>query len=244
VERRADLAAGNEAVFVLSQYFTLFTNLHQQAYIDRAALVRKNNFGREPHYTEYIGTAVGWNSTLRLPFDRLGFLLQTYDPNLLGRLAVLDRSIISLLDAQQTRNRQHENFQRRLAEFESHMAEGTIITFEIVETHVGRDLALQLEQLTKFILKNLPDCLKKISRLTGDLTALLSYEFPFGRPIEINFKPAKFIDVDAASSPPPTWRKLLRWLVRLLRRRRRARASASTAAGAPDAPIDDAAGPD
>jgi hypothetical protein len=214
-ERRADLGAGNEAVFVLSQYHSLLSTLNQQAYIKRSAHVR-NTLGRDPIYAEYIAAAAPWNSALHLPLDRLGFILRTYDPNLLGRLATLERTIISLFEAQQTRNSQHMEFQKGMADLERHSAPRAPIAFEDIEAHVGRNLALQLRQSTEFILTNLPDCIQKIPAVAGHLSALLSHEFPFGRAIQFS-DPNISIDVEAASAVPPIWRRQLRRIIKALR---------------------------
>src|SRR5580704_13057821 len=79
-ERRRDIAVGNQALFVLVQMYTSLVAL--RVFINDRINLMKERESRAPRYFEYQAMSLVWNDNMRLPMDRLGFLLQSYDPDL------------------------------------------------------------------------------------------------------------------------------------------------------------------
>jgi hypothetical protein len=216
-ERRKDLRAGNEAIFVLSQMYSTTQNLYTQGIVDRAAFVRER-LGREPKYLEYIPVAVAWNPQTILPMTRLGFLLESHEPDILNRLAQVERAFLSVLDTNVRRGQVHVQFQERARAVlgpEQEMPSNEL------EAKVGFDLAMQLQQFTAHMLSDVPRTRDALLEMGKQLRSVLELEYPLGR--IVGFTP---FDNPVEGLSPPTnvrrpalWRRWLRSIVNWVRRR-------------------------
>lgn len=214
MDRRHDLAAGNEGVFSLSQMHTLARLIYNQSFIDRDATIRKLQ-NREAYYFEYLPMTLPWNIVVKLPFERLGFILRSHDPDLLNWLAAAERDYASLVQTLSERNTQHLEFQRRHAALPK--AEVPVST-AVFDKMIGTDLVGQLKHSTELLRVGLPRCAENALKVGQRLTQALSYQFPFGR--ITNFSPIERTSMnDTPRIPSPSlWRRLIRGCVTRLRK--------------------------
>jgi hypothetical protein len=212
-DRKYELAAGNEAVFALAQMHTLATLIFNQQFKDREIEVRRSQH-REPIYFEFLPMVVPWNASIKLPLDRLGFILASYHPDLLNRLAAVDREFAAVLQTVTERNIQHGEFRRRFVDLPK---SSETIRPELIEKLVGVDVCEPLRTTTEALRRGLPRCAEH-ARLAGkQLSEMLSYHFPLGR--ISRFTPiVRTTAVDAPEVTAPAWRRAVRSLVTRLRR--------------------------
>jgi len=212
-DRKHELAVGNEAVFALAQMHTLATLFFNQVFKDREAEVRSFQ-KRDPVYFEYLPFGLPWNAAVKVPLDRLGFVLGSYHPDLLNRLAAVDREFASCVETIVERNAQHREFQRRHVLLPATSGTRSVA---IMEEMIGVDLCSQLKHSTEFLKRNLPRCAKDALSVGQQLTEMLSYHFPTGR--ITRFTPiSRTTAIDAPQVTAPLWRRAIRTLVSALRR--------------------------
>lgn len=158
-DRGKKLAAGNEAVFALAQMHTLATLIYNQSFLDRGAFIEKEAH-RAPHYFEYLPMALPWNASVKLPIDRLGWILGSYHPDILNRLAAMDRAFASLILGVTERNDQQREFHRRLMALPVAQVPRPL---ELTEKMIGIDLCFTLRQSTEALRRDLPVCAEHAS---------------------------------------------------------------------------------
>jgi hypothetical protein len=204
-ERRHQAAAGNQAVFVLAQMYITLASLQRTLIDDRAQLLR-NLEGREPHYFEYQAMSLWWNPDMRLPMDRLGFLLKSYDPDLLNRMSSIEHSFFTILDTLEKRTAAHLEFTGAASlRFGAHLPRPAEL-----EEAVGPDLSLRLRGLTESLLQHLPATLPLVSKIAGQISETLGLVFPLTRFIGMEPTIQPFTAERPPSAVPPTWRRLVR----------------------------------
>jgi hypothetical protein len=210
---RENLAAGNEAIMVLAQMYSVLRNYHQQAFLNRAIEVR-SRLNRDPVYVEYLPVTIAWNERSTLPMNRLGFLLRSHDADILNRLSSVERGFLTVLATTRVRNEVHFRFQERARPVLS-LSGAPVVEGRVVEEAVGFDLTLQLKQLTEHLKADLPRTFEDLLSLSKQLSDVLALVFPTGR--VIGFKPIS-APVEGLSPPPNSkraawWRRHLRALV-------------------------------
>lgn len=224
VGRGKDLSAGNETIFTLAQYYTVLRSIYKQGFEDRAERVRKAT-GQEPNYLQYGPMGTSWSPTLRVPLDRVGYLLSSYAPDILDRVAMAERDALGLLAMLDRRNALHIEFQRRAAEIRS--IKGSDLPIEELEEKISRDVLVQLRQLTEALQSRMPECwchLKIVADQVGDV---LAYHFPTSHPARFGEAVEPFEPFSRPLAEPPRWRRLVRWANRPLRCKRKAAAPTS-----------------
>jgi hypothetical protein len=212
-DRKHELAAGNEAVFALAQIHTLATLIFNQAFKDREAEVRRAQH-REPTYFEFLPMIIPWNASIKLSLDRLGFVLASYHPDLLNRLAAVDREFAAVIQAVTERNTQYNEFRRR---FVGLPKSSQAIRPEMIEDLVGVDVREPLRTTTEALRRGLPRCAEHAHLAGKQLSEMLSYHSPLAR--VSRFTPiARTTALDAPHVTAPAWRRAVRGLVTRLRR--------------------------
>lgn len=212
-DRKRELAAGNEAVFALSQMHGLATLLYEQIFEKREAKIQKA-LQRDPVYFEYLPMGIPSNAFVRLSLDRLGFILGSYHPDLLNRLAAVDREFASALETLVERNTQHREFQSRQVQ---RLSSQPGAPAHILEQVIGIDLSSQLKANTAYLQRNLPLCAEHTLAAGRQLAELLSYHFPVGR--ITTFEPIpRTVAVEAPAAAAPAWRRAVRALMTCIRR--------------------------
>jgi hypothetical protein len=111
--------------------------------------------------------------------DRLGFLLNSYDPDLLNRMANVEHSFFTILDNLERRTSAHLEF-TRLA---SQKFGSTLPPPGELQEAVGPDVSLRLRSLTESLIQHLPETQSLILMIAGQLSDTLGFVFPFTRRI-------------------------------------------------------------
>jgi hypothetical protein len=212
-ERRHERAIGNQALFVFVQMYATLSDL-QKAIHSRVQLLQSRE-GRVPHYFEYPAMGLVWNEDMRLPIDRLGFLLQSYDPDLLNRMARVESSFFTILYTLEKRTTAHMEFTNRA---EEKFGENLPIPIEL-ERGIGPDIAMRSRDLTNSLLEQLPSTIDQIPKVGKQLAETLSLIFPLSPPIGSDFAVYKFTADPPSGAKPPQWRQSLRDAVRWVKRR-------------------------
>lgn len=217
-DRLATLAAGNEAIFFLSQMFAHITNINNQYFVERAVEVREI-MKREPNYLEFLPMEAGTEDVVRVPTGRLGFLLGTYDPDLLNRLAAADREFGVLMKLMEQRNAAHVQWQQASAVVNSQIAAGAPIPLGVLEEMVGIDLSYRLRHMTESLQTRLPGCADNLKSAGGQLAEVLSLTFPIGRvnKFVVRERPNAVAPLVGGPKPRP-WRRVVRSVARLARK--------------------------
>ena len=216
-DRLTNLAAGNEAVFALSQMYTLVTNLHNQMFVDRIPEVRKV-LGRDPTYIEFLPIEAGSDDIIRVPLDRLGFLLRSYEPDILNRVAACAREFGVLMRLLTQRNLAHVQWQQASGQVYARMPVGTELTIGQLENAVGLDLSYRLRMMTEHLHMGLANCAGDLKLVADQLTYTLSMTFPTQRVSHFEAIPReKGMQLPAAARPPRLWRRIVRECFNLAR---------------------------
>lgn len=204
-ERRHQAAAGNQAIFVLMEMYITLANLQKKLIDDRVELMR-NDLGRDPHYFEYQAMSIWWNPDTRLPMDRLGFLLKSYDPDLLNRMSTIEHSFFTILDALTKRTAAHLEFTGvASARFGAQLPRPREL-----EDAVGPDISRRLRGLTEELLEHLPETIPRISKIASQLNETLGLVFPLSRFIGMDATIQPFTADRPTTAVPPKWRRLVR----------------------------------
>lgn len=215
-DRLANLASGNEGVFALAQMYTMVTNINNQMFVDRIPEVTKL-LGRPPDYVEFLPMHAGNTQSMRLRVDKLGFLLDTYDPDILRRIASCDGDFAVLMDTLEQRNQAHVEWQQRSAQAAAGLFTGQPITLGQLKEAVGLDLSLRLRAYTENLQQGLPQCAENLKSAGGQLTKVLAMTFPTRR---VNsFVEAKRTNavLPVPNVKPRLWRRFVRGCYRVAR---------------------------
>jgi hypothetical protein len=212
-ERRRDIAIGNQALFVLVQMYTTLAALRN--FINDRINLMKERESRAPHYFEYQAMSLVWNENMRLPVDRLGFLLQSYDPDLLNRMIQVETSFFMILYNLKKRTEAHMEFTARAEQ----LFGMDLPSPSELERGVGPNIAMRLRALTEALLKHVPLTIEQIPKVGRQLSETLSFVFPMTPPIGSDFTPYKFTTDPPPDVEPPRWRRSLRDSVRWIKRR-------------------------
>jgi len=180
---------------------------YQQTFEERAKKVRAQ-VGREPLYVEYIPVAVNWNPELRVPLDRIGYLLGSHAPDIISRVAMAERDARGLLGQIERRAVLHVEFQRRATEVER--AAKKKPAFGELEIAVGRDLTVQLRQLTEILIGRLPACCALLKAVGDQLGEVLAFQFPLSRPIRFVEETKIAREANPTLPKAALWRRILR----------------------------------
>jgi hypothetical protein len=212
-ERRRDIAIGNQALVVFMQMYTTLSEL-QRLIEERTNLIQKRE-SRAPHYFEYQAMGLVWNESMRLPMDRLGFLLQSYDPDLLNRMIHVENSFFTILYNLERRTAAQMEFTAKVQQiFGVNLPPPTDL-----ERGVGPGIAMRLEQLTTSLIQKLPETIEQIPKVGRQLSETLSFVFPMLPPIGSDFTLHKFTTDPPPDTEPPRWRRSLRDTARWIKRK-------------------------
>lgn len=216
-ERLARLAAGNEAVFALSQMYSYAIEMYRQQFEEQVERF-KTKREREPNYSEFWPVEGDAADVARLRIDCLGFLLRSHDPDLLNRLATVNQWFgVMAGNMNQLRSAQH-GWQQAVEKAFRETFIGDTISLEQMEDLVGPYLSVRLKRLTEGLRQELPQCANQIKTVGEQLSEVLSFMFPtkgvsrFGA---LDRKDATTLPPDITM--PSRWRRCVRAITRFLR---------------------------
>lgn len=215
-ERREKWMAGNAAVFALAQMYSLVVGLHRQQFLDQIERFKKER-GREPNYSEFLPLEVGKNEVMRPRLDDLGFLLRSYDPDVLNRLSVVIQRYDVLINAMHQLNHAQNQWQQAYAKILNDYAGD--LRVEQIEDLIGPYLTVRLQMLVQSLQQVLPDCAKELKTVGEQLSEALSFAFPTRMVSKFeHIERNDPTELPPSMKRPSLWRRCLRSMSRAIRR--------------------------
>lgn len=237
-DRSANLLAGKEAILALAQRYSFAKAAHNQLFIEQRESFRKKH-KRDPNYAELLPLEGAPEVLVKLPADRMGFLVGTYDPDLLNRVLAADHHFQILMKLLAQRNEAHIEWQKAsYAYVSTRPLGGPPATFEDVESGSGLDLSMRLRRMTEGLDSNLPTCATALKSIADQLTKVLSFEFPASAVTGLGTDTIRDVSIAPTDIKPPVSRKVVRWVFRMLRKDIRSFISSKPAQPAIPAPGD------
>jgi len=215
--RRTEWKAGNEAVFAVAQMYSLVVGLKRQQFDDQIARFVAEK-GWEPDYTRFRPVEGATGDVLRPRLNALGFLLQSHDPDLLNRLAVVVQKFDVMMSAMRALSVTQNQFQQEL---EARLPDLPLeFTLTELEDKIGPYIMTRLMNLVEATREGLPDCAIDLQEIGKQLSDSVSYCFPIWKvskfePIERE-RPT---DIPPTAEKPRLWRRVVRVLSRLGRKK-------------------------
>lgn len=215
--RRAEWMAGNEAIFAVAQMYSQIVGLSRQQFDEQIEHSKKTR-GREPNYTEFLPVEVGEGDVLRPKLEELGFLLQTYDPDLLNRLAVVIQKFDVMMHVMRQLNLTQNQFQQAFAALLVHFSGG--VTLTALEDNLSPYLMSRLKALVEGARTGLPDCAADLKEIGKQLGETIAYSFPTRRVAKFEaIEREQPTQVPTTAGKPRIWRKVVRFLSRIGRKK-------------------------
>lgn len=173
--RRANRSAGNLAIVTLGEMYSEAKALHDSLFVAPLPNLRAL-LKREPLYFEYKGVV---DVPREPPFEieRLGFLADSHDPDVLVRIIAARNQFSAMLLLAQTHGRLHAELQNRLAKDDptgqkAHRPQD-------LPAIVGMDVLLQLKSAFEGLQTGLPESLRSLRALCEQLRDVLRFHFPW-----------------------------------------------------------------
>ena len=233
----AKRTAGNLAIISLSQMATLMENLRYELVVGEPIRIYRA-LHREPLSFE-IRPAAGLPETLpTISSESLGFLADSYDPDILNRLLTVERAFALMFDLL----RRHELAHTKMTEKMNALDPTGRQPFgpQVLLQAVGAKPLIEIDVLIEGLEKGLPETRDMLFAVGEQLRKILCVQIPFRR--FLGFSPAprsRLSDHPPELPKPALWRRATRSAFDLLFKRRRwfwDRPSAATPP-APDVPI-------
>lgn len=211
----AKRTTGNLTLVLLGQMYGLMENLRHRMFVEEA-----NRFlrlaGRPPLSFQLRGI-VGIPARLpQLPFDELGFLAESRDPDLMSRLLQAERAFNGMIDLARRHRELHSELAARLDSRDRSGRQG-VTTQDVVDA-VGMKVLIEIADAVDDLRTGLPDTRDSLLRVSGQLRDTLRLQFPFRH--FVSFKPAPrspTLDQPPGLPDPAVWRCVARWVVDLVR---------------------------
>ncbi len=216
-DKRAQWMAGNEAIFALAQMSSVVIGLNRQQFDDQIGYSKEVR-GREPNYTEFWPVEAGTGDVLRPRLDALGFLLQSHNPDLLNRLAVVVQTFDVMMKVMDQLHLAQNQFQQALATQLPNLP-GTV-TLTALEDLLSPYLMARLKALVEGAQAGLPDCAKELQEIGKQLSEAMSYSFPARKTASFELiERERPTQVPTSAGKPRLWRRVVRVLSRLGRKK-------------------------
>jgi hypothetical protein len=212
----ANRTAGNLALITLSQMYALIENIHRHLLVDEPTRAARL-LGRPPVEFE-LRSAIGVDSTgLHMPADQLGFLVNSYDPDVLNRLMVIERAFTSMLDLLRRHEMLHRQLQEKMAAADP--GPGFEVTVGGVARIVGMNLIMQIVDTVRGLQTGLPETRDNLLAVGDQLRNALRMQFPTRRFVQfIPVARDRPIHGLPEFTKPALWRRIVRWGVDTIRR--------------------------
>ena len=168
-ERTKDqVEAGNRAIFELGRTYNKFNAIKQQ-FIEE----HRNNSARHVLILPMAGDI----EALEFNFDSLSFLVDSEDPNLLGKLAMFEQEVASTLGVIEQRSHMHvEVVQPAVESLEQKT--GELMLVEQIEKELGTRYAKTLKMLTDYMIDGVDRVVSMAEHHIEELNNILHTKYP------------------------------------------------------------------
>jgi hypothetical protein len=215
--RRVEWMAGNEAIFAIAQMYSLIVGLKRQQFDEQIDRFTREK-GREPNYTEFLPVEGGAGDVLRPKLDALGFLLQSHDPDLLNRLAIVVQKFDVMMNAMRELSVTQNQFQQALEARLPNLPGG--ITLPALEDNIGPYIMTRLMMMVEATRTGLPDCATDLEEIGKQLSDTISYSFPLWRVSKFEaIERERPTEVPSTAGKPRVWRRVVRFFSRIGRKK-------------------------
>ena len=206
---RAKRTAGNLALIALSQMYGLMENLRYQLLVQEPIRARKV-IGRDP-WSHEIRPSVGLpDPPPRMRLEDLGFLVDSYDPDVLNRLLTIERAFLSMLYLVRRHEALHTKFQETLNAIDR-TAQTPLTGRDLVEL-VGAKLLIEIKTTVEELEKGLPETRDMTLSVAKQLRSVLRAQIPIGRVIRFTPAPRSRLADEVPGLPSAArWRRLIRF---------------------------------
>lgn len=172
-----NIANGNLALFTLIRFHNKFLNIDSQMIGDKR---------NDPHRHHFImPSAIGISDTPKFDYASLAFLINT-DPNLLGKLTILEQDIAGTIDIIDKRSHLHfEQLQPLVEQLEKSLAPGVGVMPEQVEQILGTRTTSHLITYTDYMVRGVDRAVAGTRDLSVELGQALKCRYPDANIIKI-----------------------------------------------------------
>jgi hypothetical protein len=207
---------GNLTLVVLGQMYTLMQDIRRRYVVDEPIRAQKA-LGRPPYSFE-LRAAIGLPNKLPdVPFDQLGFLADSHDPDVLNRLLVIARGFESLVDMVRRHEQLTTELKKRLQTLDSTGMQ-TLTTGALVE-HAGVEIFVAIDDVVHELQKGLPQICDALLLVSKQLRNALCAQFPLRRFVRFTpTQPRNVTELPRDLDGPAIWRRVTRWCVDVLRK--------------------------
>jgi len=208
----AKRSAGNSAIMALAEMYSEAKAIYDSIFVRQRAELLKL-LGREPLFYEYKAVMDMPKEPPALDVDRLAFLADSHDPDILVRIVTAKNYFAGMLKVAAAHERLCIELQRRLAKAEP-TAQRPMTQQQLREA-AGMDVMLQLKSTVENMQVMLTELTVWLLRLTDELRDVLLYHFP-SRSF-VRFIPqdrGKPSEARSYAMKPARWRRIVRYLRR------------------------------
>ena len=210
----AKRSAGNSAIMALAEMYSEAKAIHDSIFVSQRAELLKL-LGREPRFYEYRAVMDTPKEPPALDVDRLAYLADSHDPDILVRIVVAKNLFAGMLKVAAVHERLCIELQSRLAKADPTAQRP--MTRQELSLSVGMDVMLQLESTVQNMQSILSELTVWLLRLTDELREVLLYRFP-SRSF-VRFIPqdrGKPSEAKSYALRPARWRRTVRFIRRNL----------------------------
>ena len=208
---------GNLTLIALSQMFALLENLRHHLLVSEPARFRAIS-GRAPRSFELRKLTGLPNRVTRIPFDQLGFLADSHDPDVLNRLIIAERAFDSLLESTRRLGELQAEFMEKLNRFDP-SGQRALQPSEILAVG-GTKLLIEIDDFVEALRTGLPEGRDSMLAVGNQLRQTLRMQFPSRR--FLGFSPiprSSLIELPSGLPSPVLWRRIVRRVVDEVRTR-------------------------
>jgi hypothetical protein len=158
------------------------------------------------------------NRVTRIPFDQLGFLADSYEPDMLNRLLTVEGAFDSMLEAIRRLGQLQAECQERFSRFDP-TGQRALQQSEILAVG-GVKLLMEIDDIVESLRTGLPETRDAVLEIGKQLRRALRMQLPFRR--FVGFTPiprTPLTELPAGLPGPALWRRIVRWIVDELRAR-------------------------
>ena len=165
---KEEVEAGNKAIFEMGKTYNKFAAIRKQfieTYRDSTA-----------RYVLILPMA-GNIETPKINFDSLSFLIESEDPNLLGRLSMFEQEVSSTLSIIEQRSRLHVDVVQPAVE-NLEKINGEEMSLGEIESELGTRYSKTMKMLTDYMIEGVDRVLVLAEQHTQELRKILHDQYP------------------------------------------------------------------
>jgi hypothetical protein len=213
----AKRTTGNVTLIALSQMFALLETLRHHLLVSEPARFHAIS-GRAPRSFELRKLTGLPERVISIPFDQLGFLTDSQDPDVLNRLLTAERAFDSLLESMRRLGELQAELMESLSRFDP-SGQRPLQPSDILAVG-GTKLLIEIDDLVDGLRTGLPEGRDSVLAVGNQLRQTLRMQFPSRR--FLGFSPiprSSLTELPSGLPSPALWRRIVRRVVDEVRTR-------------------------